>query len=122
MAKTISIDLRERIVKAYKSGHGTYEEIASIFEIGRATVSRLLRRSREKKTLQPAKRPMNAPIRIGPQDNVRLSEIVQEFPDATVEELTAVWRQRVSEKISRSSMMRALLRNGFTLKKDYPSL
>ncbi|MBW2734075.1 MAG: helix-turn-helix domain-containing protein, partial [Deltaproteobacteria bacterium] len=43
-----SIELRRRIVKAYRSGlSGTYTETATLFGVGRATVSRLLRRNRE---------------------------------------------------------------------------
>ncbi|MBW2733654.1 MAG: helix-turn-helix domain-containing protein, partial [Deltaproteobacteria bacterium] len=44
----ISIELRRSLVEAYNSGlSGTYTETATLFRVGRATVSRLLRRYRE---------------------------------------------------------------------------
>lgn len=50
----IGLELRKRIVEAYDSGlSGTYEETAELFGVGRATVSRLLRRHRETGDVQP---------------------------------------------------------------------
>lgn len=49
----ISTDLKRAVVKAYLSGElSSYEEAAEMFGIGRATVSRLLRRQRETGDMQ----------------------------------------------------------------------
>ncbi len=57
MADTISLDLRRRIVRAYRSGlTSSYEATADMFEVGRASVSRLLRRDRETGDVLPNKR------------------------------------------------------------------
>gem|GEM_PF-3891486 len=44
----LSVDLRRRIVERYQKGDVTYAEVAAWFHVGEATVSRLLRRSRER--------------------------------------------------------------------------
>lgn len=53
MTRPLPIELRERVVKAYTSGEGTYREIAARFMIGEATVSRLLARYRRTGALDP---------------------------------------------------------------------
>ena len=56
MADTISLDLRRRIVDAYRNGlTETYEATAEMFGVGMATVSRLLRRKRETGDVLPKK-------------------------------------------------------------------
>src|SRR2546427_3988117 len=53
----ISLDLRRRIVEAYHSGRtATYEATASMFDVGVATVNRLLRRQRETGDVMPKPR------------------------------------------------------------------
>jgi transposase-like protein len=42
MVDSLSLDLRKRIVAAYRAQKGTYVEIASQFQVGGASVSRLL--------------------------------------------------------------------------------
>jgi hypothetical protein len=43
--RAISTDLRQKIVMADEGGEGTLDEMVSIFEVDRRTVSRLLHRS-----------------------------------------------------------------------------
>jgi transposase len=49
------LDLRSRVIAASQSGdHGSWEELAATFRIGRATVNRLIRRFRETGSVEPA--------------------------------------------------------------------
>lgn len=59
----LSLDLRLRIVARYEEGDITYAELAEAFSVGEATISRLLRRRRERGDLRrdPSRRWLSAP-------------------------------------------------------------
>lgn len=61
----ISIDLRRRLVQAYRSKQsGTYAAMAALFGVGEATVSRLLRQFRETGDVEYRLKGGNNPRRI----------------------------------------------------------
>lgn len=51
-----SVDLRERVVGAYRGGEGTQQEIAQRFQVSPSFVQRLLRRQREGRPLEAKQR------------------------------------------------------------------
>lgn len=116
--KPISLDLRKRIVAAYGADGGTYEEIATRFAVGEASVSRLLRRHREKASLEPDPHGGGQPPRIQPEQYDDLRALVAEQPDRTVQQLAHLWAERFGVNLSRSAMQRALLKAGFSWKKN----
>lgn len=113
--------LRAAIVRAFHEQGMSYQEIAELLGVGEATVSRVLRLHRETGSVAPRPRGGGnfSPIRGEVADE--LSAVVAERSDATVEELTTELAQRVGVKTSRSAVLRALHRLGFTRKKS-PSL
>ena len=118
MGNAISTDLRRRLVEAYGRGDGTYSELARLFGVGEATVSRVLRRHRERGTVEPDGHGGGMPARIADEELPALREMVMEAPDRTVEELRREWRRRHKTSLSRSSMLRALRRASLTWKKN----
>lgn len=118
MGNAISTDLRRRLVDAYGRGAGTYAELARLFGVGEATVSRVLRRQRERGTVEPDEHGGGMPARIADEELATLREMVMEAPDRTVEELRREWRRRHRTSLSRSSMLRALRRANLTWKKN----
>ena len=117
MSKSTPIEIRRCIVSAYEFGNGSYEQIAELFGVGRATVNRILRRHRETGDVIALPRGGHNPARIQPKDTERLAQIVADMPGATLDEFTEEWRKRVSTRISRSSMLRGLNNHGITFKK-----
>jgi transposase len=118
MATSASKDLRKRVVAAYQAGRGTYAEIANLFSIGEASVSRWLRRFRETRDLSPSPHGGGMKPRIPPEQQPVLEALVAEKPDRTVQELRDEWQRRHGVDLSRSAMQRALLRAGFRWKKN----
>ena len=116
---TTPIEVRRAIVRLREEGH-EYEEIAEMLGIGRATVNRVLRRHREAGDLEPLPRGGGnfSPIRA--RVAKLLVAIVKRMPDATVAELTAAFEREASISTSRSSVLRALHRLGYS-KKRRPS-
>jgi transposase len=111
----ISIDLRRRIVDAYEDGRtATYVTTAEMFNVGYATVSRLLRRKRETGDVLPRPRGGNNPRRV---DLDWLRDNARENPDARLIDRVAAWKEHAGQTISVSSMSRALRAIGWTHKK-----
>jgi transposase len=55
--KPYSLDLRERVVKAYEQGKGSIAQIAVMFNVGQTFIKKMLRQKREtgSVSLQPHK-------------------------------------------------------------------
>ncbi len=118
MAGAISNDVRKRVVEAYRAGRGTYRQLAELFGVGEASVNRWLRLERENSDISPAPHAGGMPARV-PQDEYGvLAKLVAEKPDRTVIEIRDEWRRRFGVDMSRSAMQRALLKAGFTWKKN----
>ena len=115
----LPLDLRKRVVARYERGGMTYTEIAETFGIGEASVSRLLRRSRERGNVERDPRGGGNPPLISEQELPLLVQLVAEKPDRTVAELCEAWTVLHGVELSDSSMKRALARAGMTRKKRH---
>jgi len=117
MSGPLDIRVREAIVKSHAAG-STYAEIAAQLGVGEASVSRMLRLHREKDSVAPRPRGGGnfSPIQ-GEVADLFL-KLVKEQPDATLDELTEALA-RANVKTSRSSVIRALERFGFSRRKRH---
>ena len=114
MAET-SIDLRRRLVKAYQAKKsGTYATTASLFGVGEATVSRVLRRFRETGDVEHKARGGNNPRRV---DLDWLKKDLVANPDARLIDRIAAWKEHKGETVSMGAMWRAVRDCGWTHKK-----
>lgn len=113
----LSLDLRKRIVAAYRANKGTYAEIAAQFQVGEASVSRLLRRAREHGDLHPDPPGGGYPPRIPEEQYETLRALVAKRPDQLVSELCDQWIRLFKVSVSVSSMQRTLRRAGLSRKK-----
>ena len=62
--RAYSVELRQKIVSAYESGHGTLDEVAETFEVGRRTVARFVSLARAGGSLWPKPRGGGYPVRL----------------------------------------------------------
>jgi transposase len=114
MAET-SIDLRRRLVKAYQAKKsGTYAATASLFGVGEATVSRVLRRFRETGDVEHKPRGGNNPRRV---DLDWLRRHLAENPDGRLIDRVAAWKEESGKAVSLTSMWKAVRACGWTHKK-----
>lgn len=118
MGAPISAPLREAIVRTYRDGGGTYDEVAETLGVGRATVSRVLRLKRESGAVVPRPRGGGNLSPIHGRVADLLVSIVRTMPDATVAELADTLMARGDVTTSRSSVLRALYRLGYSRKKS----
>ncbi len=113
----ISIELRDRIVASYLTGlTGSYEKTASVFGVGRATVSRLLRRYRERGHVQPDPMGGNNPRKV---DLVWLERHANAYPDARLWERIEAWEQKSGTQVCSATMSSAMRSIGWTHKKRH---
>lgn len=117
----LSHDLRQRIVAHYNEGHSTYCEVAKLFKVGEASVSRLLRRYRERGDLSRDPGGGGFPARIPDSELPALKVLVAEKPDRILSELCAEWFARTGIRLSMATMHRSLGRAGITRKKSLSS-
>jgi transposase len=114
---SIDVRVREAIVRLWHEEHLTYAQIASVLDIGEASVSRVLRLHREKGSVEPREHGGGNRSPIRDEVAATLESLVREMPDATLDELTAALMERADVTTSRAAVLRALQRFGYTRKK-----
>jgi transposase len=115
--RAYSVDLRQKIISAYESGHGTLDEVAETFEVGRRTVARYVGLARDGGSLWPKPRGGGYPVSLSGRAMTLLIERVERRPDATLSELSHYLHARTGAGAHPSTICRALQRLGLPRKK-----
>lgn len=114
--KPIPIELRRRIVDAYTSGFAsTYEEAAELFDVGRATVSRVLRRYRETGDVYPKPRGGDRRRLL---DLEWLEKHAREHPDARLVDRADAFEAERGRRVDLAAIWNGLRKIGWTHKKN----
>lgn len=116
MAPPISVEVRKRVVAAHREGKGTYAELADVFQVGEASVSRWLRLDRETGSLKPKPPPGRAP-KLDERGRAVLRELVGQDNDATLAELANRLHERTGVKLVVSAVYKVLAKMGISRKK-----
>jgi len=114
----LSLDLRRRIIQAWKAEKLRVPELAGRFAVGTATVKRLIRRFRETGSVEPLPHGGGQRPKIPAEKLARVQRLLEANPDWSVEEITAAYNRLEGADVSRSTMVRAVARLGFTRKKS----
>lgn len=89
MKKTLSLDLRERILAAYDADEGTREGVARRFRVSLGMVKKLLQQRRRLGDLRPQHHRSGSKPRIGTSHEHQLRTLLNKKPDLTLKELRA---------------------------------
>jgi transposase len=108
--RAYSLDLRSRVLADCDAGHSN-DEVARKYRVSAAWIRRLKQRRRETGSIEPRVHRVPPPRLTAYAD--RLQELVEQRPDATLEEL----RQALGVPASLPSFCRALQRLRLTVKK-----
>lgn len=122
MPAPLSTDLRRRIADAYLNDEGTLDEIARRFEVGSATVTRLVRLHRQTGSVAPKPHGGGPEPRVRPEDVPQLQAWLRENPSLTQSELAQRYDQHTGRPVSQRSISRTLAHYGITRKKKTPTL
>lgn len=117
MPDSYPVELRERVVRAYEAGEGSYPTIAAQFSLGEATVKRWVWLFHEQGTVAPRLRGGGTPSTITLSE---IEELIDRLGDPTAAELTVKFNRsrRGRARVHVSSMKRALHRFGYVVKKN----
>jgi transposase len=110
---TLSHDIRQRVLDAYRNKEGSQRVIAERFKISRSTLQDWLKETPETPFLETRGRPSI----LSEQDFEQLRQLVVLHPDATYSELAQLLAQPGQEPCKRSVIYRALTRLNLTRKK-----
>ena len=113
-----SLDLRERVVRACDEGLGTRQEIAEMLGVSVPFITKLLRRRRDEKTIAAKPHSGGGKPALDEADLKRVREMVDEQPDATLDELCRGLAERGGTTVQIWTMCRALQRLGLVRKKS----
>ncbi len=115
-----SIDLRRRIVDAYLNKEGSQRQLAQRFAVSLGTVRNYLKLYRQTGQLAPRARRGGKTPKIKTEHLPLLRQVLEEHPDATLEELGRTLAQRTGIKAGTTSIWRAIKKLGWTRKKNPP--
>jgi transposase len=113
MKKTLSMDLRERIVAAYDAKEGTREEVAKRFKVSLGMVKKLLGQRARTGELGARHRFSGRKARLMPERGQELKALIAKEPDLTLEEI----KQRLELGCTIGAIHWVLARMGLTYKK-----
>jgi transposase len=111
--RSLSLDLRWRIVALVDAGEHSLREVADLFVVDLSTVARLLHRYRNTGSVAPKPHGGGRPRKLDAETVTRLLKLVKQQPDATLLEL----RDRLAISCSVMTIFRALRRERISRKK-----
>jgi transposase len=113
MRKTISVDLRERILAAYDKKDGIREDVARRFRVSLGMVKKLIQQRRHTGDIRPRHRFSGSKPKLVQSHQQKLRELVARKPDLTLEEL----QQALAVDCTLQAIHYLLKRMGLTYKK-----
>ncbi|YAF97939.1 MAG: transposase [Nodularia sp. CChRGM 3473] len=114
--RAYSIDLREKIVKAYEQGDTSIRKVAARFGVAKSFVQKLLSMNKTQGHVQPRKQGGAMKAELDGQEEL-LSAMVAQYPDATLQEYCEYWGTTYNQWVSTTTMCRALQKQELSRKK-----
>ena len=118
--KAYSLDLRERVIAAVDAGEVSRRSIAHLFGISYVWIKKLLRQRRIRGDIAPLAHGGGQKPLLDEEKLEQLRQAVAQKPDATLEELQNRIRAVNGQRVSTSTISRALKRLGLARKKESP--
>ena len=113
-----SLDLRIRVVAVAEEEEHAKNEIADLFGISKRSVYRYLQQLRERNNLEPLAHGGGTQAKLKPEYLLMVKEMVDQTPDATLEEFREQIKKRARLEVSVMTISRGLKKLGITRKKS----
>jgi len=117
LPKALPNELRERAMAARENEGLSIDETAARFMVGTATIKRWQRRKKATGSIAPLAVGGARRRWFGDRERANLAALVQEMPDATIEEYRIAYNAKFGTEVSSSAMHRALQHAKLTRKK-----
>ena len=115
--KTYSLDLRERVYRAYWQREGTVSQIAQTFEVSEGFIYKLRRQEQALGHVEPMPHRGGNPPVLKEEQEALLCQWIREKPDSTLEELAELLVRHQKVKPGLSTLSRVLAKLGLARKK-----
>ena len=115
--KAYSLDLRERVVEAYKTGTLTIKAVATQFRVGETFVKKMLRQKREFGAVLAYRHGGGRRRALNQRQRQKLQRIVRNEPDLTLAELQKKLLSEEQVQVSIATLARVLTEIGLPRKK-----
>lgn len=115
--RAYSIDLRRKIVELHKEGKISQRKLAQQFHVALSFIEKLLKQEKETGNIEPKKRTEQTPTKLTPEQIKVLDQLVEEYNDATLDELSQLLEDRIGVLISRVTVDRMLRKLNLTFKR-----
>jgi transposase len=112
--RAYSVDLRERVMKAYDEGKWTVGQIAERFKVGEWWVHKLKRQRASTGAIGPRRGKVGKPRSLAPEQVDRLGRYVDKHPDATLEQI----HEQIGATCTMVTIHNTLRRLGYRYKKN----
>lgn len=115
--KAYSIDLREKIVKAYAQGDTSIRKVSQRFGVAKSFVQKLLEQQKTQGHVEPKQQGGSMKGELDGCE-AQLAAMVEKYPDATLLEYCEYWGTTYNHWLSTSTMCRALQKQKLCRKKN----
>lgn len=116
--KAYSLDLRERLIKAYLNKEGSQRQLAQRFQVSLSTAYSWIKRYRTTGTVAPRPHGGGAKRKLDPQAEATLAQLLKQQADASLEELAEALYSRTGVRVHPSTLWRYSLEMKQTYKKN----
>ncbi len=113
-----SLDLRQKILRAWERRFGSQRRIADVFGVSLAFVEKVLRQHRTTGNIAPKPHAGGQKPRLDATAHAVIHHLVGDHPDATLQELCAGVAAATGVRVSVPTMCRVLQRLGLPRKKS----
>src|ERR1700692_705456 len=114
-----SNDLRIRAVNHFIEHKQQYREVASLFQIGAATLHEWVKRFQKTGSIV-CKKSSGRPRLVVAEENDAFKNFIMSNPDKSLRELAEGWRSNHGKQMSSGSCSRSIKRVGLSYKKNLP--
>lgn len=118
MPAPLSIDLRQRVLAAYQDKEGSMRHLSERFKVSLSFVRDLTRQYRQTGTVAPKPHGGGAIAKLGVAQLPIVRALVEDQPDALLEELCERFAEKTGVMVSISTMHRAMHRLKLSVKKN----
>ena len=117
MSAPYSLDLREKVIKNYRTTNITQRKLAENLSISLSTVIRYLHLDSNGLSLAPKKAGKGRPAAISESGSQTIAKIIESDPTITLQELSKQYYKKHKRKVGRSVLSRACQKLKLSIKK-----
>jgi transposase len=115
-----ALDLRNAAIRAYATNKGSLRQLAELFGVKKSTLAEWVKRYRATGKSAPEKRGGCRPRTVSEEGQQLIRSLLEEFPNATLEELCEAYENQLGWRVPNYTMCREIKRLNLATRKVDP--